>query len=66
MMAKVKIKLLHSSSKPGAEGEPGDVITCDSEIAEVFIAGKGADLIESAPVKETPRKTKRRTAGASE
>lgn len=39
---KKKIMLTHSSNQPGAEGEPGDVITCDAAIADQFLAGKGA------------------------
>ena len=61
-MVDMTIRLTHSSNHPGAEGEPGDVITCPSDIASIFIAGRGAVIVEQEPkqkpVKKSPaRKT---------
>ena len=54
----MKIKLTHSSSHPGAEGNPGDEIECDDEIAQRFIDGNGAVALEPEPVAETPEPPK--------
>lgn len=48
-MAKKKIRLTHSSSHPKAKGNVGDVISCDAEIADRFIAGNGAEEIVDKP-----------------
>lgn len=55
---KQRIKLTHSSNHPRAKGEPGDVIECDNDIAERFIAGRGAVLVAEAE----PKRTRKRKA----
>jgi len=70
-MTTMTIKLTHSSNVPGAEGEPGDVITCDAKIAAQFLDGRGAVIVsgldsdvsrvsESEPDEKPAKATKRK------
>ncbi len=56
---KQRIKLTHSSNHPGAEGEPGDVIECEIDIAAQFLAGRGAVVVDEVA---EPKKTRKRRA----
>lgn len=49
-MATKKITLTHDSDHPGAAGSRGEVIDCDAEIADRFIAGGGAvEIVADTP-----------------
>jgi hypothetical protein len=48
-MSQVRIKLLHNSSHPDAIGKAGEEINCCEHIAQRFIDGKGAELVDSIP-----------------
>ena len=54
-MAEMKtVRLTHSSNQPGAEGEPGDVITCSAHIADMWIEARGAVEVVSEDTPHTP------------
>ena len=53
----IRIRLLHSSSAPGASGNPGDIIDCPTERALRWLADVGAaELVEQPkpPAEVTP------------
>ena len=57
-MAKKRVKLTHSSNHPEAAGEPGQVIECEAAIADRFISGGGAELVETVPASKPVRRKK--------
>ena len=60
MGKQVTVKLTHSSNHPDAADEPGDVIPCDEAIANRFIDGNGAVLIEEVKPARKPRAKKQK------
>lgn len=66
-MAKKRIRLTHSSNQPGAEGERGDIVSCDEHIADVMVSYGGAEVVDTTSGKSKPaRKSPSKPATAKQ